>query len=736
MSSSALTTAPVTQIQGTLVVPFSAAFLTLDLHHIGAALLQRNTSLLHLNNAMRELLKLKTDFSALPLDSLYGMVVEEDRARFKVALDSYVAAGLTEPSEISVTLRDARGQLQRCSCVLNGLAGEGDHHDQVVLSFKNVTALEMTRTQMLEKSALEKLIISISIELMQASLENVDHVIVKALESTACFVGANRGYVFTYDWAMRSCDNTHEWCDSDTEPQKDSLQNIPIEDLTLWVTSHKRGLPFITSSVLARPPGDPLRAILEPQGVLSLATFPILLDGECFGFLGFDSVKQERYYTEIEISLLELLAQLVANSERRRRREQELLAALNSAQSARAAAESMVEIAKDASEAKSRFVATISHEIRTPLHVILGMSELLSSGTLTQLQTSQLATLDSAGKNLHALIDDVLELSRIEGGNLQIKSAPIRMQSFLSTIASIIRPLAAKKKLALDVCTEDASDVLVLSDEVKLKQIILNLAENAIKYTDLGRVRIMVNLLPGNSTRNGNRKAKLVVRVEDTGIGIEKNFLPKLHEPFFRVSERNANLRGGTGLGLSIVHNLLQAMDGVMNIESTPGKGSVFSVSLPCLITSEDQQRELESRLSPSRNIEHQLGDIRILLAEDNVMNQQLVKAHLGSLGVRLDIAETGEDAISMAAENQYDIILMDCQMPVLDGFQATQAIRALPLTAVDHQPVILAVTANSVRHDKERCLRAGMDGFLSKPFSKQQLIQAIAEHLSMPNLI
>jgi signal transduction histidine kinase len=495
-------------------------------------------------------------------------------------------------------------------------------------------------------------------------------------------------------------------------------------------------LPFIASAVMTLSPEHPLRQILEPQGIKSLVTIPVCTGGECVGFIGFDSVRTTHHYTDVEVSLLSLLAELVANAQTKRDREQKLLDTLLSLEESRNSALTMAAIASSANEAKSRFVATMSHEIRTPLHVILGTTELLRSSGLREDQIEHLEALEASGHNLLELIGDVLEVSRIESGNLVLNPVEFSLQAFVQGLQKVLQPLASRKGLSLVFNIAPGFPDLLSHDAIRLRQIVQNVAGNAIKFTEHGKVTVDIGLQrQASPSRQGDWS--LAVIITDTGIGMSPEEVTHLYEPFYQAAESRKSVIAGTGLGLAITHNLVELMSGSIVVNSAPGRGTTFTIRIPIQIAygsdcATDNLADHEPIApGPGGDLKAVLDGTRILIAEDNEISQRLIKAHLSDFNCKLTFAGNGEQAVSAVADCDFDIILMDCQMPVLDGFGATESICAMLRRQSRPRPPIIAATANSVHGDRERCLAAGMDSMLSKPFSKSDLLSTLSSWLT-----
>jgi signal transduction histidine kinase/CheY-like chemotaxis protein len=370
--------------------------------------------------------------------------------------------------------------------------------------------------------------------------------------------------------------------------------------------------------------------------------------------------------------------------------------------------------AEAATRAKSEFLANMSHEIRTPMNGITGTISLLRDSGATEDQREHFDTIQSCGESLLQLINDILDLSKIEAGKLTLEQIPFSAETLVQDTIAVISPTAQDKGLKVLQRCGPGLPQAVLGDPLRLRQILLNLLSNAVKFTELGSVSVELSVV--DRTRDS---AELQFTVMDTGIGISREVQKSVLEPFMQADSSTTRRYGGTGLGLSISRRLIALMNGRMEMESEPGRGTCFRVFVTLPVTADrvGPRRSAEQRILPAKRC------LRILLAEDNGINQKVAVMLLRKMGHEVDVVADGEQAVIAVGRGIYDLVLMDCQMPVMDGYAATRAIRQLGLP---NRIPIIAMTANAMPEDRRRCAEAGMDDYVSKPISIAHLQNAL----------
>ncbi|WP_412851374.1 ATP-binding protein [Ectothiorhodospira shaposhnikovii] len=590
--------------------------------------------------------------------------------------------------------------------------------------------LACKQSEELEKwGEFERLLTHFSMRFMTAQEHELDPLINAGLEQIGSLVRADRAFLFSYDLNAYTATNTHEWCAPGISSELANLQQFPLQGLEAWVEAHRAGEVHYVPDVPALPPESSLRHALEPQGIRSNITIPIMgKDGHCEGFVGFDAVHQHRQWGSIDVAILRTMADMFANAEIRRRQQREIRRVQEALIQSRDEANQLAMKAKAANEAKSRFLATVSHEIRTPITAMLGMAELLLDSPLDAKQRRHALSLVRSGEALRSIINDILDFSEIESEQVRINHEVVDLYRVLRDSLHILETAARKRDNVVVVDLAPDLPEAVLVDVLRMRQILWNLVGNAIKFTQNGFITLRVRRDPDKAVPSGFHP--LVFEVRDTGIGIAPDVIQHLFEPFFQVRDPGSGTigEGGTGLGLPIVRNLLHAMGGHVEVSSVVGEGTEVRFYLTL------EEACLEDR-DPSGFFEMfpivEAGSAgpaqpdkprkpRILLVEDNADVRELVVETLELLGCEVESACNGREGVDAFLSSDFDLVLMDCQMPVMSGIEATRIIREQERAG--RRVPIIALTAALTTEQRDGYLQIGMDDWLPKPYTRKEL--------------
>lgn len=428
--------------------------------------------------------------------------------------------------------------------------------------------------------------------------------------------------------------------------------------------------------------------------------------------------------SEQELSLIDVVARQAADLIDRKLAEEKLIQNQNELEMKCKQLTLLKQETDEANKAKSQFLANMSHEIRTPLNGIIGMSDLLALTELSEKQINMVNIIKTSSKRLLQIINDILELAKIDAGKVELKPEPSNIESIISEEASLYKALARKKNLEYEVTMEQDVPKNIFTDKNRLKQIIGNLVGNAIKFTERGKICLKVS-----KVKNIGKMVELMISISDTGIGIKKEDIPKIFDYFTQLDSTTTKRYQGTGLGLAISKNLVTLMGGEISVESIYGKGSTFSFTFIGEVLEQDNTLDFSLQKSLVNSHTH----LKILLVEDDYISKVITQHLCDFMGWDIQVSSSGNEVLEILKKEEKDIILMDVQMPEMSGLDITKLIREKEILTGKHIPII-ATTAYAGWEDRERCLKGGMDDFITKPIDMIKLRDCVLRWAHIPD--
>ncbi len=559
---------------------------------------------------------------------------------------------------------------------------------------KNVTDKKLAQMQLEYMSNLRKLLIDLSSSFINLPFIEIEPAIKQSLANVGEFVGADRAYVFDYDIKSNTVSNTYEWCKEGIESMINNLQHIPFDEFHDWSVSQLRG-EIIQIDDVSELQDDDLRKFLEMQYIISMLNIPLIHENNYLGFIGFDCVKEKHIFNDYEKQLLQVYTQTLVNVKNRIEKEQYLIDAK--------------EKAEESARLKSAFLANMSHEIRTPMNGILGFLGLLKEADLTE--ENKLAYIDIVTKSGNRLLDtinDIIEISKIETGEMQVNISSVNIPELLAYHHGFFKQQTEQKGLIFNLSNNLPHGLIsCMTDRIKLESIISNLLKNAIKFTSKGNIDLGCYL-------DGNN---IVFYVKDTGIGIPADRVDVIFDRFVQADLSNSRPHEGSGLGLSIVKAYLKMLNGKIWVESEPGKGSLFSFSIPsCAAT------RIENNVKVVDIHDVQESGKTILIAEDDYASYLYLERLLAGNDLKIIRTTDGEGTVKAVNENPgISLVIMDIKMPGITGLEATKKIRKFNKTIP-----IIAQTAYALDGDRDVIIGAGCNDYISKPVKPDELLKMI----------
>jgi len=594
------------------------------------------------------------------------------------------------------------------------LTVERDKYNDAILKillFNDLTEIRKREKEIDQRDNLLSTVNNAITILLQADSTEFESALWNSMGMMAKAVNADRAYIWKnyIKNGMIHCTQLYEWSEG-AEPQQGNVYttDIPYEEKTPeWVYTLSRG-KCINSLVRDMSPAE--QTLLAPQGIISILVVPVFLREKFWGFVGFDDCHRERLFTENEESILRSGSLLIANALLRNEMTRELAAALEKAQAA--------------SIAKSSFLANMSHEIRTPMNSIMGFAELVLDKAISPQVKEYLGKITDSTKWLLNIINDILDISKIESGKMELEKVSFDLHTILTRCQSVIQPNVAEKGLDFQVCAEPLEGKRLLGDPVKLYQALMNLLSNAVKFTKAGTIKLSSVIRASNDST-----VTIYFEIKDSGIGMTAEQIKKVFEPFIQADSSTTRNYGGTGLGLTIAQNIVEMMGGELAVVSVPGAGSTFSFELvfETIHATDDGLENIEIN-----TIEKPHFNGLVLICEDNPMNQQVISENLERVGLRSVIAENGKKGVETVqtrleeGEPPFDMIFMDIFMPVMDGLEAAKKIRELGI-----QTPIVAMTANMITSELDNYKKSGMEDCVGKPFTTQELWRCLLKYLT-----
>lgn len=623
-------------------------------------------------------------------------------------------AGIGAESYLGIPLTNSLGEILGHLAVMDIKPMENDPGRELILRiFAARAGAELERKQAEEaierRARRESLVSCISRQFIDQDVNTALNFTLKAI---AQFLQVERSCIFELSEDQKQISLIGEWRAERIKPLANYLRISNPNTLPWFSQKIFHGQIVQITSIYDLPPeATAERAMLQSQSIQSLVIAPLIHSSKVIGFIGADVVNFAKIWSEDDVSLLKLVGEITAIGIARHQAEEALRVAK--------------EAAETANTAKSTFLANMSHELRTPLNAILGFAQLMERDVaLTSRQKASLATINRSGEHLLTLINDVLEMSKIEAGRTVLHSIPFDLHQLLQTLEQMFQVRAEAKQLALQFDIATNLPQYVFTDEGKLRQVLINLLSNAVKFTETGEVALRASA----STIN-QEQITLDFEVQDTGKGIAPEEIDNLFQPFVQTSS-GTQAREGTGLGLTISRQFIRLMGGDIQVNSVLGVGSTFSFDIQIILAKPSEVTPLLTNRRVLKIAPNQIT-YRILVVDDRSENRDIITQLLGSVGLEVRTANNGQEAIATWESWQPHLIWMDMRMPIMDGYEATRQIRK-KASNNSAFPKIIALTASAFEEQRASILAAGCDDLVSKPFREQVIFDKLTEHIGV----
>lgn len=660
-----------------------------------------NGKLIDVNNTFLEVLGYSRKDVIGKTSKELGLLFDDSDETIKRLEDIY--NGEVKGVETDIRTKDGK--------ILHGLFS-GEIIDNQVEKTKLTVVTDITEMKQIKETIskqieFEDILLEQSSLIFSSNTEDLDRTIDNTLMRIGEFAGIDRSYIFKDHPDGNLMSNIYEWCAADVNPEIENLKDLPLDIFPASMEAFNRGEEVYIYDVSTLP--DNWKAekdILEPQGIKSILLLPIISNKKKLGFIGFDSVRKKREWDRESRHMLRFIANNIGAVWYRDATNEALNISINQCKI-------MTQKAESANLEKSSFLANMSHEIRTPMNAIIGVSQIIMDTDLTDEQLNYIQVIKNSGKLLLNLINDVLDFSKIEAGRLEIEKTSFALHDLFKNVETVFNFQARQKGITLKVNFEEKRLYNVLGDPLRLAQIVNNLLSNAIKFSSKGTVE-----LSGKAIEREEGVLELEIKVKDQGIGVKEENLPKLFDNFYQEDSSNTRNYGGTGLGLPIAKQLCELMGGTIKVESEYGVGSTFTVNIP--LQKDAEENLISLKLHNSKN-DPNFKSAKVLIVEDIVINQEIIRIMLSKYGIDTEIANNGAEAVDLAKVGNYDIIFMDIQMPVMDGYEATRRIRSY-----NPEIPIIAMTASALSSDIKKSLESGMNGHIAKPILRNLLLDEL----------